>query len=126
MPTCLIWRVLWASFASPAQSGHRELVSICPFSAGSRHTPLFDRLFCAAIRGEGPIEEVTLNIAFEYASSMTLIERPAAGTPPFTKLLLRPISPPSTGKSVATALNSGRLAPVAVLSVEHGTDARRN
>lgn len=30
-----------------------------------------------------------------------------------------------TGKSVATALNSGRLAPVAVLSVEHCTVARR-
>ena len=47
---------------------------------------------------------------------------------PFTKLLcnLSRCSPPPTGKLVATALNSERLAPVAVLSVEHGTVAKRS
>lgn len=34
-----------------------------PRSSKSRQTPLFDRLFSAAIRGEGPIEEVALSIA---------------------------------------------------------------
>jgi hypothetical protein len=65
--------------------------------------------------------------AFEYASSMTLIERPAAGTPHSLNCYrdLSRSSPPATGKSVPTALNSGRVAPVAVLSVEHGTVARR-
>ena len=52
---------------------------------------------------------------------MTLIERPAHL---FTKLLLRPIAlfASLNWKLVATALNSGRLAPVAVLSAEqlHG------
>src|SRR4051794_13535357 len=70
-------------------------------------------------RRDGPIEELTLSIGrtTEYASSTTSVEQPAHL---FTNLLLRPArsSSPSTEKLVATALNSGCLVPVAMLSLQ--------